>query len=163
MSNGLDAMKNARENAKAQSQRRHLTPPPPHRRTDASAGTATPEPPNLAIVPTGADSDKASAESASTGAPTQPPTPPAHTPDSPLPRTGGPTSEYLATKAVSDAALAWAAQSRKLALREDSLARAIRAARHAGVAPSALRAAIAAAEMKAADRLDPVAITELLN
>lgn len=155
-------MKSARENAKAQAQRRHLTPPPPHRRADASAGTAAPEPPNLAIVPpSGADSDKA-AKSASTSPPARPPTQPAHTPDPP-PRTVGPTPDYLATKAVSDAALAWAAQTRKLALREDSLARAIRAARHAGVDPSALRAAIAAAETKAADRLDPAALTELLK
>ncbi|TSD94852.1 hypothetical protein FOS14_19615 [Skermania sp. ID1734] len=75
----------------------------------------------------------------------------------------GPTADYLAAKAVSDAALAWAAQSRKLAVREDALARSIRAARDAGIPAPVLREVIEAAEKRAENQLDPASLEELLK
>lgn len=151
MGDGLDAMRTARKNASES--RRSFTPPPPQtRRSNAAAVPAAPAAPSLAVVaPAAVDSEPAAARSATRTA--------AKAAASPT----GASAQYLALKQMSDAALSWAAMTRKAAEREDALARQISAAVSAGVPHAEIRTAIAAAETKAADRLDPAALNKLLG
>ena len=152
MPDGLDAMKSAR--AAASSGRKQFVPPPPYKRQGTSESAPPPPgPPSLAVVAPSADRQERNAQAikSTVAAPAA------------AVKIAGPTPEYQALKAVSDAALGWAAQTRKLAVKQEAVARAVVAARQGGVGADELIAAIAAAEEKAAARFDREALSKLLD
>lgn len=174
-SDGIDALRAQQ----ASGRRVHRTPPPPHVKKSSANLTSVPPPeiPDLPDLVNGGVAGQPKPAPARSSATTskdvdkgQASTPPDPVEEVPSVRHAAPiltvrrgaSPEYQAVKAATDAALAWAAVSRKLAVREDALARTLRTARQAGASSEELLAVVAAAEAKAGAQLDRASLAKFL-